>query len=229
MLTFRAWLFDQYDKASNTRRRPLLQFWVSAARHNISETAPDFIPHLSRSRFISCHSSCQGWVTCLWGWILGHHGPDSFLKASSFVTVATSQHQHPNSSNEPISTIPMPCQCHWQSPYGPPVPFDSSLQFHGLAAAICLSMLKAAVFTYSLFPLLWILSSVFTAGQSHVYFSGPLLDLGASNSILISYHDSLLFNGICCSTVSTWVNDLGWWSDSSTDCDCAVNRGNGCS
>lgn len=141
---------------------PLISFHIS--HHIIMKNG---------SRFISCHSSCQGWVTCLWGWSLGHQGPDSFLKASSFVTIATSQHQHPNSSNETIITIPMPCQCQWQSPYGPLVPFDSSLQFHGLAAAICLSMLKAAVFTYSLFPLLWILSLVFTAGQSHIFFQDP--------------------------------------------------------
>lgn len=80
----------------------------------------------------------------------------------SNIPTSTSKHSH----YEPVIAIPMPCQCHWQSVCGPPV----RLWSHGLTAAICLPLLKPAVFTYSLFPLLWILPLVFTARWSGCIF-----------------------------------------------------------
>lgn len=53
-----------------------------------------------------------------------------------------------NSHYELVIAIPMPYQCHWEE-----VSVRSSfgLRSHGLGAAVCLLLLKLAVFTYSLF------------------------------------------------------------------------------
>lgn len=139
-------------------------------------------------------------------------------------------------SNIPTSTSKQSlwaCQWHWRhgngNDCGPPV----RLWSHGLTAAICLPLLKLAVFTYSLFPLLWILPLVFTAGWSHVFFYDHNQTFAASHCILISFRTPIFSVGFAVfsdySTASTWVYDLRWWSDLSTYCDCVVNRGNGCS